>query len=399
MDVLVVGAGIGGLATALFLHNAGLSARVFEAAPRIRELGVGINIQPHAVAELDRIGLLEPLAAAGNPCERWSLYNMHGQPIWSEPRGRAAGHDMPQISVHRGRLQTLLAAAVRHRLGPDALVTGHRLTGFRQTADRVIAEFAIEASRQDIAGDALVGADGIHSVTRSRLNPGEGPPAYGGQVLWRGVTRQPPFSTGREMIIAGHDKQKIIAYPITGPDRSGRALVNWIAEVPADRMTAREDWNRPGRAADFAHLYRDWAFPWLDVPRMIDRCDTIYEFPMVDRDPLDRWTSGRVTLLGDAAHPMYPIGANGASQAIRDAAALAGHLSGGDVVRGLRAYDADRRPVTNRIVVSNRRLGPERVMRLAHERAPEGFTDVNDVLTREELEDVAGHYNRITWAR
>ena len=201
-----------------------------------------------------------------------------------------------------------------------------------------------------------------------------------------------PFLDGRSMIMAGHRPQKFVAYPIGAVDADGLQQINWIAEL--DRrdagLPAREDWNREGRLADFAPRFADWRFDWLDVPALIGAAERVYEFPMVDRDPLPRWTYGRVTLLGDAAHPMYPIGSNGASQAILDARALADALADeADVDAALARYEAERRPATAAIVHANRPHGPERVLDLAEERAPDGFAAIGDVFARGELEAIA----------
>jgi 2-polyprenyl-6-methoxyphenol hydroxylase-like FAD-dependent oxidoreductase len=400
MDVIVVGGGIGGLASALFLHQRGFSVQVHEAVPEVRELGVGINIQPHAIRELDSIGLLDAVVAAGNPCRSWALFNRWGQLIWREPRGTDAGHEWPQVSISRGRLQGLLLEAVEDRLGADAVRTDRRLVGFEMTDAGVEATFASRTGDSTTdRGDVLLGADGIHSTVRRTFYPDEGDPQFGGQILWRGMTRQAPFAGGAEMAFAGYADQKLIAYPITPADQNGECLVNWIAEVRADKILHREDWNRRGQLEDFLPLYEDWQFSWLDVPALMRNAYAVYEFPMVDRDPLPRWSFGRTTLLGDAAHPMYPIGANGASQAIRDGSAVARALAEhDDPVAALAAYEDERRPVTNEIVLQNRQLGPERVMQIAHERAPDGFDDVEDVMTREELESISQSYRKVTWA-
>jgi 2-polyprenyl-6-methoxyphenol hydroxylase-like FAD-dependent oxidoreductase len=399
MDIVIAGGGIGGLSTALFLHRVGLRARVYEQVPELKELGVGVNLHPQAVGEMARIGLDEALATAGNNCLEWGLFNRFGQEIWREPRGRLAGHDWPQISIHRGRLQGLLLTAVRQRLGPDAIVTGHRFTGCQQRGGKVTSRFATAGGEQIVESDILIGADGIHSTLRHILFPDEGPPSYGGSVLWRGTIMMEPFFEGRAMILAGYSGCKIIAYPMTAPNAEGMAEVNWLADLASDTMLNREDWNRKGRFQDFAPIFADWRFDWLDVPRMIGETTEVYEYPMVDRDPLPRWSFGRVTLLGDAAHPMYPVGSNGASQAIRDGAALAEALSEeADLDRALARYEHHRREPTAQIVMSNRGSGPETVMNIAHERAPNGFRHIHDVIPRAELEAVSQRYRTLTAA-
>jgi 2-polyprenyl-6-methoxyphenol hydroxylase-like FAD-dependent oxidoreductase len=402
VKVAIAGGGIGGLAAALFLHGRGIEVDVYESVAEIHELGVGINLQPHAVRELERIGLRAELEAAGNSCDEWAMFNRFGQEIWREPRGRAAGHAWPQISVHRGRLQGILLAAARARLGAARIHTDHHLLDFADGADGITARFATGEGRGPIVAvtaDALIGADGIHSTVRRILYPAEGDPVFAGMLLWRGMTRTKSIFGGHTMSFAGYREQKFISYPITGPDADGCQMLNWIAEIHADKMLRREDWNRHGQLEEFLPAYEDWKFPWADIPQIIRDADRVYEYPMIDRDPLPRWTFGRVTLLGDAAHAMYPIGANGASQAIRDGAALADALAeSGSAAEGLQRYEAARRETTNQIVISNRQLGPEQVMQIAHERAPNGFEHIEDVISREELVSIAQRYRSVTWA-
>ncbi|GGO21870.1 flavin-dependent oxidoreductase [Microbispora rosea subsp. aerata] len=370
MRIVIAGAGIGGLTTALSLHAAGFEdVTVHEAAPEIRPLGVGINLLPHAVRELTELGLADRLARIGVATAELAYFNRYGTLIWSEPRGLAAGYAWPQYSVHRGRLQMMLLDAVIERLGPDAVRTGSRITG---PGDE----------------DLLIGADGIHSAVRAHFYPDEGPPPWNGLVLWRGITYGEPFLTGRSMIMAGDGTQKFVAYPI---EIGERTLINWIAERPLDgEAPDRGNWNRPADLAEIGRHFADWRFDWLDVPGIIAGAEAAYEYPMVDRDPLPRWTFDRVTLLGDAAHAMYPIGSNGASQAIIDARVLAYFLARGD----LAAYEETRRPATTALQLSNRQMGPEIVMKLAHERAPDGFDDIEQVIPHAELAEIAASYKR-----
>jgi len=394
MRAIIIGGGIGGLTAALALHAAGIEAEVFESAAEVRPLGVGINLQAHAVRELTELGLGEALAATGVATQEFRYANRFGQTIWTEPRGLAAGYHWPQYSIHRGRLQMLLWEAARARLGAARLRTGRRLTGFTQDATGVEAWFA---EGESVRGDLLIGADGIHSAVRAQGFPGEGPPKWNGCLLWRATSLAAPFLTGASMVQAGHRDQKFVCYPI-GAAPDGRALVNWIAErrYPTDTAWAREDWNRPGRAADILPLFADWHFDWLDVPGLIRSAAAIFEFPMVDRDPLPWWTQGRVTLLGDAAHPMYPIGSNGASQAILDGRYLALQLATQPgIAAALAAYEAARRPATAAVVEANRSDGPDRVMDIVHGRAPEGFGRVEDVVSEAELAATVMGYKRL----
>ena len=402
MTVLIIGGGIGGLSAALSLHQIGQPVRVFESVAKVEPLGVGINTLPHAVRELTELGLQDALTKVAIPTAGLAYYSKRGQPIWSEPRGVAAGYDWPQFSIHRGLLQMVLYEAAVARLGPESVLTSHHLTGFEETSSGVRASFVDKRNGQPLPsheGALLIGADGIHSAVRATFHPDEGPPIWNGAILWRGVTRGRPFLDGRTMIMAGHEFQKFVCYPISREALDkGEAVNNWIAErkFKPDAAWRREDWNRRGNHADFLPLFEDWRFDWLDVPGMIRGAEACYEYPMVDRDPLPRWTQGRATLLGDAAHPMYPIGSNGASQAILDARVLAREiLKSGPTQTALEAYEAERRPATSRIVLANRGNGPEQVMQLVERRAPNGYRAIEDVLSRAELEEAAAGYKRL----
>jgi 5-methylphenazine-1-carboxylate 1-monooxygenase len=403
MRAMIVGGGIGGLTTALRLHTAGIEAHVYESVPEIRALGVGINLLPHAVKELTELSLLEALVATGVRTQELHYFSKFGKEIWQEPRGLAAGYRWPQISIHRGALQQILLNTARERLGAACIHTGHHLASFIQRdGGTVEARFVDRRTGAPVAtesADLLIGADGIHSAVRAALHPDEGPPLWNGAILWRATTVSAPFLTGRSMFMAGHARQKFVAYPITPEaDASGRLLINWIAELRFEpsALAHREDWNRRGDVADFLPAFAGWRFDWLDIPDLIRHAEAVYEYPMVDRDPLDRWSIGHVTLLGDAAHPMYPVGSNGASQAILDARALTDALvNNADIPAALAAYEAQRRPATARITLSNRQQGPERVMQIVEERAPQGFDDLHAVISRAELEAIAAEYKQI----
>ena len=395
MRVIIIGGGIGGLTAALSLHAAGIDVEVFEAVREIRPLGVGINVLPHAVRELTELGLAPLLAETGIATQELRYITAHGQEIWREPRGLAAGYHWPQYSIHRGRLHMLLLVEARARLGAWRVHTGCRLARVQQDAHGVTAYFADGMMAR---GDVLVGADGIHSSVRAQRLPEEGPPRWKGAVLWRATSVAPPFLGGATMIQCGHHDLKFVCYPIAN-NKDGTQVINWIAErvLPADTPWSREDWNRQGSLADVIPHYEAWRWPWLDVPALMARAEAVYEFPMVDRDPLPGWNEGRVTLMGDAAHPMYPIGSNGASQAIIDARVLAMHLGRcqGNWAAGLAAYDAARRPPTATLTLANRALGPDVILERVHERAPGGFTDLEAVISRQELAETANHYKKL----
>jgi 2-polyprenyl-6-methoxyphenol hydroxylase-like FAD-dependent oxidoreductase len=402
MTVLIAGGGIGGLTLALSLHQIGVAVRVFESVPQLKPLGVGINVLPHAVRELVELGLMPQLDASGVRTSELAYFSKRGQPIWSEPRGLEAGYKWPQFSIHRGTLQQILLDTATARLGTENILTSHHLSDWTETANGVRAEFIDRATGKPAGaheGDILIAADGIHSAVREKLYLNEGPPIWNGRILWRGTTASDAFLSGRTMIMAGHEMLKFVCYPISKePDAAAKYQINWIAErhMPPTYQWRREDYNRTARLDEFLPLFENWRFDWLDVPGLIKNCAHAYEYPLVDRDPLERWTFGKVTLLGDAAHPMYPIGSNGASQAILDARTLTREiLAHGPTNAAMLAYEAERRPATSDLVMLNRRNGPEQVMQLVEERAPDGYKVVTDVLSQKELEDIAANYKRV----
>lgn len=390
--VIVFGGGIGGLSLALSLHQAGIKVRLFEAVRDPLPLGVGINLQPTAVRELIELGLGDALAETGIGTQRLNLCNKFGQLIHSEPRGLAAGYRWPQISIHRGTLQLLLLRAVRERIGDENLRTGARLKDFEQRDGSVRARFSDRENGSELSeeADILVGADGIHSAVRSQLYPHEGKPRFAQQILWRGAVEAEPFLDGKTMIVAGHFHQRIVVYPIARATR-GKLLTNWICQMTVpDQAPLTENWNRRVEKEKVLSAFARWRFAWLDLTALVEQSHDIYEFPLVDRDPVPAWSFGRVTLLGDAAHPMQPIGSQAGSQAILDARALARALvETDDPAAALERYDAERRPAMNDIVLRNRNFGPEAAMQLVEERAPNGFARVEDVIAQHELDDIA----------
>ena len=413
MKIVIAGAGIGGLVAALSLHQAGFRGiAVYERAAELRPLGVGINLLPHAVRELTELGLGDAVAELGVAPSRLSYFNRLGQLIWSEPRGLEAGYAWPQLSVHRGEFQLLLAAEVARRLGPDAIRTGHRLVSVEHGEHSERARFERpDGTAHEVEAELVIGADGIHSALRAQEHPDDGAPVWNGLILWRGTATIPTYLDGRTMIMAGDGEQKFVAYPLAGETaETGMTRVNFIAERRAPEGASElADWNLPIDPAPIVERFAEWRFDWLDVPAVIAAADEILEYPMVDREPLPHWRAGSSTLLGDAAHAMYPNGSNGSSQAILDARTLAFHLAG--AVRGLGssagavetaaavraaldAYEADRRPATAALLAMTRQLGPERVMQLAYERAPEGFADIHDVIPEAELREIADAYKR-----
>ena len=395
MKVLVIGGGIGGLTTALSLHAAGIEVEVFEQVPRIEALGVGINLQPNAVRELIELGLGDELAKAAIETSALSYYNKLGQLIWSEPRGMAAGYRWPQYSIDRGDLHLILYAAVCQRIGAGAVSTGHRLTHFTQSSGGVEAHFVDRESGRELLsrkGDALIGCDGIHSAVRVQLYPDEGGPVSSGRIQWRGVLEAEPFLDGRTHVTIGSSLRRAVIYPISNKiAATGRSLINWITVLGKQAASdVPGTWDRRAPKERFFEHFRDWNFDWIPFADLIAKTEEIFEYPKDDREPLPRWTFGRVTLLGDAAHPMRPVGSQAGSQAIVDARVLAHALgTAKDTNDGLERYQAQRLAPMNAMVLRNRQFGPSIIMEIAEERAPNGFERIEDVIPFGELEEIS----------
>jgi 5-methylphenazine-1-carboxylate 1-monooxygenase len=400
MTVLIAGGGVGGLTLALMLHARGIKSILFEQASEIREVGVGINTLPHAIKELAGLGLLPALDAIAIRTKELIYINRLGQEVWREARGADAGFEFPQFSIHRGRLQKTLYEAVIAKLGPDAVRTGLRLSGFIQDEGGVTAHFTdarFGTSSETVRGDVLVAADGIHSVARRHFYPKEGPPSWQGVMLWRGAAEWPQFLTGRSMYIGGGMGAKLALYPIAPGNQPNTRLTNWaIAIRIADGATTpppKDSWSRVGRMDEVVPYARRFRVPGVDIEALVRATPVCYEYPMCDRNPLPRWSFSRVTLLGDAAHPMYPVGSNGAAQAILDARSLADALKRADhPMQALAMYEDDRLAKTAEIVHLNRGGGPERVIDEVEKLAPAGFEYVDRVLSHAEREAIVKGY-------
>lgn len=399
MTILIAGGGISGLTLALALQSIGRDVRIFEATQRFEPIGAGINLLPHAVAILDALGLKPSLTERACQIQDLAFFNRHGQEIHREPRGMKAGHAWPQLAIHRGALHACLHEAIVSS-SKIRLNMGMRLTGFEETASGVRATFFRDGRQIPIEGEMLIGCDGIRSAVRRQLHPHEGEPIFSGITMWRGTARARPFLTGRSMILAGAlGKGKIVAYPILDAvDAQGDALINWVAEYrsppPSDPSG---HWDRQGSAADILPLFEDWSLPGLDVRDLIRRSSVVLRYPMVDRDPLPFWSTGRVTLLGDAAHPMYPFGSNGAGQAIMDVHALAMCLAADtDAAAALRRYDEMRCSATGKVVILNRSCPPDHILELVDRRTcGQRFVDRDAVIAPDEIADIGDRYKSI----
>lgn len=396
---MIAGGGIGGLSLALTLHQVGVPCLVFESVAEIKPLGVGINLQPNAVRELYEMGLgADSLDRIGVQTREWALVGLNGNEVYSEPRGSRAGYKWPQYSVHRGGLQMLLYHAMLERLGPDSIQTGVKVVGCRNKSDGGVT--ALLQSRggasYEVDGALLIGADGLHSAVRQQMYPDQPPPAWGGAIMWRGVTRGKPIRTGASFVGLGTHRHRVVFYPISDPDPStGLADINWIAEVTVDsaRGWPEGDWNRRVRHEDFLHHFEHWNYSWIDIPQMLRGAVEVFEYPMVDRDPVPTWVDGNVALLGDAAHVMYPTGSNGASQAIVDARVLgAALLEHGVNSDALRAYDSRLCTQISQLVLRNRGAGPFGLLNLLDDRCGGVFDNIDDVLPRAEREEFMMRY-------
>jgi|LauGreDrversion4_2_1035121.scaffolds.fasta_scaffold04441_11 2-polyprenyl-6-methoxyphenol hydroxylase-like FAD-dependent oxidoreductase len=399
LQIAIAGGGIVGLTAALSLHAAGFRPIVYESTNKPAPLGVGINLLPHAVRELTELGLLDDLLKLGVAIEDLNYLTAGGERVWHEPRGLVAGYNWPQIAIHRGQFYMFLLAKVRERLGLDAVRMGQMLTSVETVGGRVEACFVDRASGQQsvIGSDVLIGADGIHSAVRRQFYPDEGSPRWNGVTLWRSTSPVAAPMGGKALIWAGRSSQKFVAYPIGKDPETGLAQLNWVCDlkISDDGTPPPREWNMPGDRSDLLPRFADWQWANVDVPAIIVASGPIYKFPMIDRDPLPQWTFGHVTLMGDAAHPMYPIGSNGATQGIIDARVFAWHMAqASSVEEALRRYEADRREATARIVLMNRQQGPDRVLDLAAERLEGSAGTLDELLPLAEREAIAQTYKK-----
>ncbi|USG59524.1 flavin-dependent oxidoreductase [Sneathiella marina] len=399
---IIVGGGLVGLTAALALHQKGIAAQVFESVEEIKPLGVGINLLPHSVVNLSKLGLLDDLRKVAIETSSLAYFSADGKTIWKEPRGLAAGYEVPQFSIHRGDFHMILLEHARQRLGAENIKSGHHFADLSQSNENVTATFIDRKSGDEkarVTGDFLIGADGINSTLRQHYYPTEGAPKYSGQMLWRGVTEMDPFLDGRSMFMAGHNDLKLVAYPIRKESATrGKSYINWIAErrMPSDLAERQGDWNELGLLGEFQGEFSDWDLGWLDIQELFENAISIHKFPMIDRDPLPKWSFERVTLMGDAAHAMYPNGSNGVSQGVLDALTFTDILaSSSNITEALQAYERARLEPTSKIILANRQTGPEQVMQMVHETCSGHCGPVHSCISRTILEDVALKYKKL----
>ena len=400
MTVLICGAGIGGLCLGLSLQQLDIPFQIFESTESVKPLGVGINLQPNAVRELYALGVESDLKRIGVQTEEFGLFSKKGLEIWTEPRGLRAGYNVPQFSVHRGELQKLLYDTLIERMENNVVNLGMKVISYKNSSSSVQLQCLNKNTKkmEVFDGDILVACDGINSRIRKQLFPDEGDPLWNGAILWRGLTVASPFRTGASMVMIGHDTQRFVSYPISEKDHDGNAKINWIAELKfnPEKPWSKSDWSKKVDKSKFIDRFSDWSFDWINPLNLITQTSSIYEYPMVDRDPLQKWTFKRTTLLGDAAHPTYPVGSNGASQAIIDARKLAFYLKvNGTNEKALLSYEKEMLPLTTKITFANRSSGPDALLQVVEDRCEGSFKNIREIISQNELEAHSEKYKSV----
>ena len=400
MTVLIAGGGIGGLTLALSCQQLNIPFIIFEKTKTLEPLGVGINLQPNAVRELSDLNLKQDLYKIGVETQEFGLFSKKGLKIWTEPRGLAAGYNEPQFSVHRGQLQKLLYNKLIERADRFSIKTGYSVNSFENLSSGVKLNCFNKRSEKEetFSGSILVGCDGINSQVRKQMYPNEQPPIWNGAVLWRGITSEAPFRTKASMVMIGHDTQRFVSYPISGPDSNGRSIINWIAELKFDLSNPwpKGDWSKKVNKLKFIDQFKDWSFEWINPHQLISDAGDVFEYPMVDREPLEKWTFDNTTILGDAAHPTYPVGSSGASQAIIDSRKLVYQFKNKGLNNSaLISYENEMRPLTNKITLTNRQAGPDALLQVVEDRCDGEFIEIEDVITKKELKQHADKYKMV----
>jgi 2-polyprenyl-6-methoxyphenol hydroxylase-like FAD-dependent oxidoreductase len=398
MTISIIGGGIAGLSFALGLHQKGIACEVYESVPEVKEIGVGITLLPHAMKELAALGVQAQLEAVGIENLESVFYTRHGQYVYREARGRHAGYTLPEIGIHRGKLHRILFEAVLDRLGSEHVHTGHRCIGFTQDAEGVELRFELsDGSKRTVRSEVAVACDGVNSAVRKQMHPDD-KVCFAGINTWRGVTVHPPILTGKSYLRIGTvEGGKMVIYPIVdNVDGQGNQLINWVAELQRPDA-AMNDWNKAGDPQVCADIYKDWKFPFLDVPNLILKSEKVFEYPMVDKDALPFWTQGRVTLMGDAAHPMYPRGSNGSAQALIDARTLVDCLVQSPTPQAaLQQYEALRLQTTAKVVQTNRTVPPDFIIMKADELSHgQPFDNIDDLISQDELRQISDHYKNV----
>lgn len=398
--IIIAGGGIGGLTLALTLKQIGVPCIVYEQAGSMKPLGVGINIQPNAVRELIDLGIdTTELDNIGVAVKEWALVGLNGKEVYSEMRGIDAGYRWPQYAVHRGKFLMLLYKKVIEQLGADTVQLSSKVISYAHNANGTV-DVTVARRNGDLTtttGSLLVGTDGIHSTVREQMHPDQGPIHWGGALMWRGTVRAKPLRTSSSFIGLGTHEHRMVIYPISKTDNHGYAEINWIAELTMDNSAGwnSDSWFQSVAIEDFAHHFDQFKYDWLNVPDMLKQADAAYENPMIDRDPIPTWVDGPVALMGDAAHPMYPTGSNGASQAIVDARIIGAKiLEHGVNAEALAAYNNDLCEPISALVLRNRGAGPFGLLNLLHERCESQFDNIDDVIPATEREEFMSVYKK-----
>ena len=398
IKVAIIGGGIAGLGLALNLHARGIDCEVFESVPEVKEMGVGITLLPHATRELNALGVLPRLEAVAIENLESVFFNRFGQFVYKELRGRHDGYSTPELGIHRGKLHRILFETVLERLGADKVHTGHKCVSVDQTEQHARVTFALpDGSQRTVQAETAVACDGINSAVRKQFYPDD-KVCFAGINTWRGVTVHKPILSGKSyMRIGSIDTGKMVVYPIVDNiDGQGNQLINWMAEIRLPN-TAMNDWNKLGSGEDCVQYFKDWQFPWLDVPNLILSAERVFEYPMVDKDALPQWSFGRITLMGDAAHPMYPRGSNGSAQGLIDARTLADLLQQHTDVRvALQHYQDSRLPTTAKVVQTNRSTPPDFIIMKADELSGDKpFRHIDDLISQEALRAISDQYKQV----
>ena len=401
-NIAIIGAGPGGLIMALRLHKAGFRPTVYETVPELKPLGVGVDIKTVGTAELDELGLLEDFRAISVDAVDSIFYNHFGQEIYAEKCGVHMGYLHEQRFVHRGILQMMLFEKVIERLGADAVKLGARLVRYEQDGEGVTLHIRhLEDDRvETFRHDAVIAADGIKSVARAQMHPTLTEPEFSGITMWRGTTLREPIRDGHTILHLGDPRiSTMIVYPIAENfEGTGLDLINWVVETNGEETI--EDWNQVADPEQIIPAFDSLKLPFLDVQQLIRDAREVYLFPLVRHFPLDTWVDGRVVLIGDAAHAMYPRGGNGITQAMLDARVLSEKLVElGDPEAAFQAYDAARRPIVTRIVDSMRGEGYEVIRRMVAERTDgQPFDDIEEVLPLAEADEIFSGYHKLVGA-
>ncbi len=398
IKVAIIGGGIAGLGLALNLHARGIDCEVFESVPEVKEMGVGITLLPHATRELNALGVLPRLEAVAIENLESVFFNRFGQFVYKELRGRHDGYSTPELGIHRGKLHRILFETVLERLGADKVHTGHKCVSVDQTEQHARVTFVLpDGSQRTVQAETAVACDGINSAVRKQFYPDD-KVCFAGINTWRGVTVHKPILSGKSyMRIGAIDTGKMVVYPIVDNiDGQGNQLINWMAEIRLPN-TAMNDWNKLGSGEDCVQYFKDWQFPWLDVPNLILSAERVFEYPMVDKDALPQWSFGRITLMGDAAHPMYPRGSNGSAQGLIDARTLADLLQQHTDVRvALQHYQDSRLPTTAKVVQTNRSTPPDFIIMKADELSGDKpFRHIDDLISQEALRAISDQYKQV----